>query len=62
MSSPSARAPRPRKAILDKHPALRKAFGRRLRFGLMFTESRPLRPVMLAVRAGLSSKSLYGSF
>jgi hypothetical protein len=28
-----------RTAILDKHPALGKAFGRRLGYGLMFTES-----------------------
>ena len=35
-----------RKAILDKHPALAKAFGRRLGFGLMFTESRVLMAVL----------------
>jgi hypothetical protein len=31
-----------RKAILEKHPALGKAFGRRLGYGLMFTESQVL--------------------
>jgi hypothetical protein len=35
-----------RKAILDKHPALGKAFGRRLGYGLMFTESRVLMAVL----------------
>ncbi len=35
-----------RKAILEKHPALRKAFGRRLGYGLMFTESRVLMAVL----------------
>jgi hypothetical protein len=35
-----------RKAILAKHPALGKAFGRRLGYGLMFTESRVLMAVL----------------
>jgi hypothetical protein len=35
-----------RKAILDKHPALGKAFGRRLGYGLMFAESRVLMAVL----------------
>jgi hypothetical protein len=35
-----------RAAILDKHPALQKAFGRRLGYGLMFTESRVLMAVL----------------
>lgn len=35
-----------RAAILDKHPALRKAFGNRLGYGLMFTESRILMAVL----------------
>jgi len=35
-----------RKAILDKHPALGKAFGRRLGYGLMFTESCVLMAVL----------------
>ena len=35
-----------RAAILTKHPALRKAFGRGLGYGLMFTESRVLMAVL----------------
>ena len=35
-----------RKAILEKHPALGKAFGRRLGYGLMLTESRVLTAVL----------------
>jgi hypothetical protein len=35
-----------RNAILDKHPALGKAFGRRLGYGLMFTESCVLMAVL----------------
>jgi len=35
-----------RKAILEKHPALAKAFGRRLGYGLMLTESRVLTAVL----------------
>jgi hypothetical protein len=35
-----------RTAILDKHPALGKAFGRRLGYGLMFTESQVLMAVL----------------
>jgi hypothetical protein len=36
-----------RNAILEKHPALRKAFGRGLGYGLMFTESRVLMAALL---------------
>jgi hypothetical protein len=36
-----------RDAILEKHPALRKAFGRGLGYGLMFTESQVLMAVLL---------------
>jgi hypothetical protein len=43
-----------RKAILEKHPALGKAFGRRLGYGLMFTESR----VLMAVLAELMRRGI----
>ena len=36
-----------RQAILEKHPALRKAFGRGLRYGLMHTESQVLMAILL---------------
>jgi hypothetical protein len=36
-----------RDAILEKHPALKKAFGRGLGYGLMFTESQVLMAVLL---------------
>jgi hypothetical protein len=43
-----------RDAILEKHPALRKAFGRGLGYGLMFTESQVLIGVLLELmRRGL---------
>ena len=40
------RPERLRAAILERHPALKAAFGRRLGYGLMFTESRVLLAVM----------------
>jgi hypothetical protein len=49
-----------RAAILDRHPALGKAFGRRLGYGLMFTESRVLTTVLAdLMERGIVALSLH---